>query len=141
MTDRAFYRVIDANFNRVREGLRVCEEFVRFYSNARGLTGDIKSIRNRVGTIYSRHFKGTPALISSRDVSKDVGRIGFAFEKKRGKPFDLFSINLQRSKEAMRVLEEFSKLLDERLSDEFRALRFEIYDIEKKALKKLQAIL
>lgn len=131
------YRVIDANFNRAREGLRVCEEFVRFFLNDKNLTEDFKKIRNQIGRIYANFFKHKKLLFSARDVRRDVGRIGFPFEKKRPKPIDVFWANLQRAKEALRVLEEFSKLADEKFSDDFKKLRFKIYEVEKKAFKKL----
>ena len=130
-------RVIDANFNRAREGLRVCEEFVRFFSNDKKLTRDFKKIRNRLGIIYTGLFKNKKALLFARDVNKDVGRRGFSFEKKRQAPLDIFWASIQRSKEALRVLEEFSKLTDERLSDKFKELRFKTYELEKRAFKKL----
>lgn len=131
------YRVIDANFNRVREGLRVCEEFVRFFSNDKALTEEFKKARNQIGRIYNNLFSGKKNLFLARDVAKDAGRKGFLFEKRRKRPMDVFWANLQRSKEALRVLEEFSKLTDGKLSDEFKRLRFKTYELEKKAFKKL----
>ena len=132
---------MDANFNRVREGLRVCEEFVRFFSDDASLTEDFKKTRNRISRIYNNFFRSRKDMFLSRDVIKDVGKKGFSFEKKRAKAIDVFWANIQRSKEALRVLEEFAKLLDEKFSDEFRRLRFKIYELEKSSFRKLQSLL
>jgi thiamine-phosphate pyrophosphorylase len=131
------YRAIDANFNRVREGLRVCEEFVRFVLEDKELTEDFKRTRSRISKLYIKFPRYKKALLSSRNVASDVGRKGFPVEKKREGLLDIFWANIQRSKEALRVLEEFSKLEKAGLSDEFRKLRFKTYEIEKRAFKKL----
>jgi len=136
--DKQVRRVIDANFNRVREGLRVCEEFARFFFNDRAVTRDIKKIRNILGRIYQSPALKKDLIIRSRDTMNDVGRKGFAFEKDRNKLSDVFWANIQRSKEALRVLEEFSKLSDKKLSDKFKELRFKTYEIEKKAFNRLR---
>lgn len=136
--NKFIYRVIDANFNRLREGLRVREEFVRFSLNDKGLTEEIKKIRNKVSSLYNNFPTQKKSLISAREVNKDVGKAGFAFEKKRPKALDIFWANLQRSKEALRVLEEFCKLGKRDISDKFRKLRFKTYELEKRAFKKLR---
>ena len=138
---RFIYRVIDANFNRAREGLRVCEEFVRFFSNDKGLTGDFKKLRNRVSRLYNNFAGNKKLLFAARDVAKDVGKKAVGCEKERSKPADVFWASLQRTKEALRVLEEFSKLVNKNYSDDFRRLRFKLYELEKRAFKKLQALL
>lgn len=144
--DKLLYRVIDANLNRLREGLRVCEEFVRFFSNDKELTKDFKKIRNRVSNIYGSLPGHKRLFFEARDASADVGKVGFIFERKRSRLLDVFWANIQRSKEALRVLEEFTKLKagannhSPLLSDEFRKLRFKTYELEKKAYNKLKGL-
>lgn len=128
---------MDANFNRAREGLRVCEEFARFFLNSRPLTEEFKKIRRKIGEAYNSLPYSKKFLFSARDTASDVARKGFDFEKKRSGTLDVFWANLQRTKEALRVLEEFTKLTDERLSDDFKKLRFRTYCAEKQSLKKL----
>lgn len=140
-TDKLVYRVIDANLNRLREGLRVCEEFVRFFSNDKALTRDFKNIRNKVSAIYNKLPGHKKLLFGARDAAKDVGRTGFDFERERARLADVFWANLQRSKEALRVLEEFFKIEKKEVSDEFRSLRFKTYELEKKAFAKLRDLL
>jgi len=130
------YRIIDANFNRSREGLRVCEEVARFIMNSPGLTKDLKSVRHSISSV----LKGTAAtakiLNTSRDSVNDVGRCsGSRSEMSRVTCEDIFSANIQRVKESLRVLEEFFKLVDKKSSARFTDLRFKVYEIEKKALE------
>ena len=136
----SIYRTIDANFNRAREGLRVCEEFMRFVSNDRVLTGEFKKMRSRISRLYNNFLDDKKLFFSARDITKDVGKKAFRSEGQRSKLLDVFWANLNRSKEALRVIEEFSKLINKEFSDEFRRLRFKLYELEKKAFKKLQAL-
>jgi thiamine-phosphate pyrophosphorylase len=127
-------RLIDANLNRSREGLRVCEDICRFIFNSPGLTKDLKTARHDV-TALAKHLNGsTGLLLKNRNTEEDVGRDSFsATEMKRSGACDIFSANIERVKESLRVLEEFSKLIDTKISVKFSRLRFKVYDIEKKA--------
>lgn len=52
---------------------------------------------------------------------------------------DLSSVltaNLKRSQESARVLEEIFKLVDLKLSQDFKNARYELYDLEKEILTK-----
>ena len=40
------YRIIDANFNRTREGLRVVEEIARFFKEDSNITATLRGIRH-----------------------------------------------------------------------------------------------
>lgn len=136
------YRVMDANFNRAREGLRVCEEFARFFLEDRSFTRDFKKARSDISRIYAGlPHKTRRALFSARDAAGDAGKKGFSFEKRRNAAADIFWASLQRSKEALRVLEEFSKLAGpgNRASDGFKKLRFKLYDTEKACFRKVRA--
>ena len=70
--NKRVYRVIDANFNRAREGLRVCEEFARFFLNDKVLTENAKKIRNRIGKLYGRLSGKKGLLISARNVLRKL---------------------------------------------------------------------
>jgi thiamine-phosphate pyrophosphorylase len=136
MIKKELYRVIDANFNRSREGLRVCEEVTRFVWNSPGLTKDLKTVRHSISSV----LKDTPAtskiLSGARDSGNDVGRaVCSRAEMNRITYCDIFSANIQRVKESLRVLEEFFKLIDKKSAAKFTDLRFKVYEIEKKALR------
>ena len=136
MTRKEVYRIIDANFNRSREGLRVCEEVARFIWNSPRLTKDLKAVRHSISAILKDMPAATKILNSSRDSVRDVGRCGCSkSEMSRLTDSDIFGANIQRVKESLRVLEEFFKLIDKKKSAVFTVLRFKVYEIEKKALK------
>ncbi len=54
-------------------------------------------------------------------------------ETKRSGILDVFTANIKRAQESVRVFEETSKLFDPKLCSKFKKLRFELYDIEQKA--------
>ncbi|MFH0762758.1 MAG: thiamine-phosphate pyrophosphorylase [Candidatus Omnitrophota bacterium] len=133
-------RIIDANINRAKEGLRVCEEIARFMLDDRGLTGQLKRIRHNIDTA-ARHLPySLRQFIQARDSSKDIGRDIYANELKRGGVGDIFFANIQRCKESARVLEEFSKLFSANPAKEFKKIRYAIYETEKKVIKKISAL-
>lgn len=134
---RSILRVIDVNLNRAREGLRVCEEVTRFVLNSKPLTAEVKKIRHRIQNIGDSFPKEWKGLIASRDSASDVGRTPSGLGMKRRGPADIFAANMRRAEEAARVLEEFLKLFDRSLSNRFKRIRFDLYEIERKTLKKL----
>ena len=73
-------------------------------------------------------------MVNARQSATDVGRATSATEAVRSDIKDIFFANMQRSKESVRVLEEFLKLIDTQLSDRFKRIRFDLYETEKKAL-------
>jgi thiamine-phosphate pyrophosphorylase len=131
--------VIDANLNRTKEGLRVCEEIARFILNDRALTASLKEVRHGVSSAIKgkRFFCGA---ISGRQSDKDAGKEIYADELKRKDCFDVFFANIQRVKESIRVLEEFSKLKDRSCAVRFKDLRYSVYGIEKKIAGKIKAL-
>jgi len=132
-------RVIDANLNRAKEGLRVCEEISRFILNNQFLATNIKKIRHKIDDI-AKGLLPKSILLTGRDSLKDIGRDILVNELKRNDINDLFAANIQRVKESIRVLEEFSKLLNKECAVRFKKLRYILYDIEKKSAKKIAAL-
>ncbi len=137
---KGLYRVIDANINRAKEGLRVCEEITRFILDDKLLTARIKKIRHCIDPLAAA-LRKNPELLAQRNSAKDVGlKIKSRAELKRSDLADVFSANIQRVKESIRVLEEFSKLEDVNIALGFRKIRYVIYDFEKKAAKKILSL-
>lgn len=134
-------RIIDANLNRSQEGLRVCEDIVRFVLNDRRSSRSFKSLRHVVGNLGKKLYSTEPRLLSSRNVSGDVGKKTNRYERKRKDIKAIFRANTQRTKEALRVLEEISKLKDKKISQRFKGARFKIYELEKKSAVRLENIL
>ncbi len=132
-------RIIDANLNRVKEGLRVCEEITRFILDNHKFTASLKQIRHKIDCLGSKIC--SPAkLLSQRRAQTDVGRFNSCGELKRANCKDIFWANIQRVKESLRVLEEFSKLADTRVALGFKQLRYKIYEIEKESFKKIEKL-
>ncbi|MCK9594684.1 MAG: thiamine-phosphate pyrophosphorylase [Candidatus Omnitrophica bacterium] len=139
--DKKIFRVIDANLNRVKEGLRVCEEVIRFILDDRSLTVGFKAVRHRVD-LAAVGCPKRDALLGSRSSKRDVGRTVSSVrgEFKRSGYRDIFLANIQRVKESIRVLEEFSKLNRIDAALKFKALRYDVYELEKKVIKKFGSL-
>lgn len=131
---KELYRIIDANFNRSKEGLRVCEDMARFVWDDKGLSAAIKSVRHDLNKAIEP--LGLLKVLSFRDIQNDVGRATSKSEAKRAQLNDIFWANSQRVKESLRVLEEVTKLLDIKSSQSIKNLRYKIYAIEQKAFKR-----
>ncbi len=134
-----FFRVVDANLNRAREGLRVCEEVARLILGDPGLTRRCQKFRYELATAA----KGLSPrdLLEARDADRDVGHArrrapGLSHRGYR----DLVTANAKRVEEALRVLEEFSRLRSSRSSKAFGALRFRVYTLEQDLLSKLSTV-
>jgi thiamine-phosphate pyrophosphorylase len=136
---KGLLRIVDANLNRSREGMRVCEEIVRFVLDDVSLTKEFKSLRHRIAHLVRKMPEMSKLLLESRASNDDVGRK--IFNKTSRKNYkDVFIANIQRVKESLRVLEEFSRLISKTLSKNFTQMRFKVYALEKKTVKKLQKI-
>ncbi len=131
---KIIYRVIDANINRAKEGLRVCEEITRFIIDNRRLTEEFKKIRHKTDAILKCLPKNAE-LFRERKSETDVGRKIYANELKRNNCQDIFFANMQRVKESVRVLEEFTKLINKSTAVRFKELRYDIYGLEKKSAR------
>jgi thiamine-phosphate pyrophosphorylase len=136
---KAINRIIDANINRTKEGLRVCEEITRFILNSRTLTSEFKKIRHKIDRIF-KQLPSNIMLLEERKSLKDVGRYIYINELKRRNFQDIFFANIQRVKESIRVLEEFSKLINRNIAIEFKKTRYGIYEIEKKVTKRIPSL-
>ncbi len=138
--DKGVYRIIDANLNRVMEGMRVCEDIIRFTSDNEKLTYKLKNLRHEIfDSIKDLRMQYLDELVSSRDLN-DVGIKSIKSETVRENLVDLFLANTQRGKESLRVLEEVLKLFNQELSQSFKKYRFKLYEIEKTAVKELEII-
>jgi len=136
MTDnKKIFRILDVNINRVKEGLRVCEDITRFILNDPASTKSLKSLRHKIEDTIAKSSIRKKLLCESRDVKRDCAtEICYLEHKKNWRA--IFFANIQRTKEALRVLEEFSKLFEEKMSKNFKNLRFNIYEQEKNLTRK-----
>ena len=132
-------RVVDANTNRAKEGLRVCEEISRFILESRSLTAALKRLRHKINCL-SKGLITVPKLLEGRNSASDTGRHIYASELKRAGIRDILFANMQRVKESIRVLEEFSKLINAKTAVAFKEIRYEVYGLEKKIAQRITAL-
>ena len=135
-------QIIDANLNRTREGLRVCEDISRFALQNKNATQGLKAIRHGATNLVLKSKNISFArLLSERNTIGDKTRfMDFAY-KSGADVFDIFMANIERVKESLRVLEECFKIIDRKISRGYRKLRFDTYDIEKEVLKKYESLI
>jgi len=123
--------IMDANLNRAREGLRVVEDIERFYFRS-GKFGDLRKLRHGLAAIFADDYEN---LVKSRDVRRDKGAA--IPEKGRRGITSALRANISRAGEALRVLEEITKLEDVKKSGRIKRIRFRLYEIEKEFVKAL----
>ncbi|MBN2119452.1 MAG: thiamine-phosphate pyrophosphorylase [Candidatus Omnitrophica bacterium] len=124
------YRMVDANYNRAKEALRVTEDIFRFCWKDKSLTAKAKRLRHAL----SSPLKNKPLLKKlhlARDSKKDIGRNVDRLELKRKDLTDILYANIQRAKESVRVLEESFKIIDKKSVYRFKSLRYNLYSFEK----------
>jgi len=126
------YRVIDANINRLTEGIRVCEDIIRFLINDYSIWIKFKKVRHEISAIVKK-ITARHKLIEHRDIVRDVGKKSIKSESRRDNYQQIFFANIQRTKESLRVLEEFSKLLGNSQTQKIKKIRYKIYALEKEA--------
>lgn len=129
-------RVMDANYNRAKEAMRVAEDIARFYFEDPGLTSRFKKIRHDLTQSLRGLGLSYRSLVEARNSAKDVGSRSLIRDKKNPGWKDLFVSNLKRSQEAVRVLEELSKMAGPGKTKSFQKIRFRLYELEKIGLKK-----
>ncbi len=129
--DSGTLRLLDANLNRAREGLRVLEDTARFVWDDRGMFLSLRDARHDLDELTRTTY---PSLLGGRDSEKDMGRPMAEPEKRAAK--GLVPANFRRAQEALRVLEEYGKVFSPGASSKFKSLRFSLYALEKKAVTK-----
>lgn len=122
-------RAIDADINRSLEGLRVCEDILRFYCGDTD-AAKIKALRHSL--LEAAGAFSRDGLLEAREVAADEQKfINLETEMKRETPFHVFTANIRRAAEAVRSLEELSKLEEPDVGARFQKVRFRIYELEK----------
>lgn len=117
-----FPQVIDANINRVAEGLRVIEDYCRFVKNDPALTQRLVMIRHGI----NQSELNAAANLAIRDTDLDVR--AKETPRKRQALTDLLKANFKRVEEALRVLEEYTG------NPLYNGFRYDMYALEKDIL-------
>ncbi len=128
-------RIIDANINRIGEGLRVLEDIARMHFNDTVLSSQLKDMRHSLQDIpYSIKLK----TLNHRDAAGDVG--AFLETSTHHTEMGLYNFivaNSKRVQQATRVVEEIAKTESIGIdSDKYKKARFELYTLERDMLSK-----
>jgi len=119
-------RIIDANFNRAREALRVIEDILRFTQVDDEFISDLREIRHNFTAAYLKHFE--ISSLPFRNTKTDPGKANRPSAAKSIK--QILLRNFFRAEEAMRCLEECSMVANPNSTRYWQQLRFAIYQIE-----------
>ena len=131
-------RILDANLNRIGEGLRLLEDVCRFILNDPDLSQQLKDLRH---DILPKDRLVQEKLIGAREAGDDVGAfLDVDNEGKRTDAVSLVNANAHRVQQSLRVLEEIAKLHDQEFSfdwEELKRVRFTLYELEQRIVLKL----
>ena len=122
--DSNYLRLIDANLNRLREGIRVVEDIFRYVYNDKQTAIKLKELR------HLSRLENYIELLETRDVKNDVLRASIKSELNRTDLYSILIANFKRAQESSRVLEEFCKLISIEDSENFKYIRYELYNLE-----------
>ena len=124
-TDKRIARLIDANLDRAREGLRVIEDWCRFGLENKALVVQLKNWRHQLSLHHHEIYK------EARSASSDQGALlNHPAQINRKATNDVVAANCSRIQEALRVLEEFTRISDPQLAKNASNIRYEIYELE-----------
>lgn len=122
-------RIIDANTNRVCEGIRVVEDYYRFIRADKQYVNQLRQCRHQIR-------KNLPSTaINQRDSQNDIGLVvssGSTLDQKSSIRA-LLAANFVRIQEGLRVLEEYYKVFgDYDFAKQLEQIRYRVYQWHKK---------
>ena len=135
-------RIIDANFNRATEGLRVLEDIARFVLDDQSMSKRFKNIRHELAE-QSKLLQ--PGLLNFRDSEHDVGANDLLIVEQTDSLnhknlVDVVAANAKRTEQSLRVIEELSRLAETQqliVPQPFQQARFALYNLEKELTSRL----
>lgn len=134
-TQQCIVRMLDANINRLQEGIRVIEDIFRYVYNHREITYALKRMRHEAILQHQN------LLLKSRDIENDVAKNSTKTETERTDLQAIVNANLHRICESARVLEECLKLKECHKygqSQTFKNIRYEAYRIHVIAMQQFE---
>ena len=131
-------RLLDANINRVSEGIRVVEDVARFVYNQKEFSKELREKRHYLRKLFIQKDND---FLNSRDTKKDVG-IEITKDSLLDKKSNIKHVvlgNFKRIQEGLRSIEEISKIsCDYSISKEIESLRYSFYNLEKEFMGSLK---
>ena len=133
---REIHRILDANFNRAREALRVAEDCGRFALNDPAITAMAKDLRSDLREMLTA--MPVDEMITSRDTPGDIGtEITSPSEAERSGLPEVAVAACKRLSEALRTIEEYSKIVDPGRSIQIERMRYNAYTLEQRLTSRL----
>lgn len=126
----AALRILDANLNRAREGLRTAEEYARLGLGDAALSGRCKSLRGLLKELIGQDAALAARLLAARDVQHDVGLATDGAGAARLDLADVARAGIKRAQEALRVIEECAKAVAPGAARLAAKARYEAYALE-----------
>ncbi|MFA6280954.1 MAG: thiamine-phosphate pyrophosphorylase [Candidatus Omnitrophota bacterium] len=133
MLKKRILRIVDANFNRLKEALRVVEDIFRFIYEDDKLRKKTRELRHVLDVLLAEKIFNEAIL--ERNSIGDLGKKVDVLELNKKDLSDILFANLQRAKESSRVLEEILKITFSAKVSVLKKVRYDIYDLEKEAYK------
>jgi len=134
---REVYRILDANFNRAREALRVAEDCGRFALNDPAVTAMAKRLRSDLKEVYSD--MPVAEFITSRDTAGDIGtELTTRTELERTDLADVAAAACKRLTESLRTIEEYGKFVAPERIIQIERMRYDAYTLEQRLMERLQ---
>ncbi len=123
------YRILDANFNRARESLRAIEDCGRFVLNDPAITAMAKSFRSDIREVLEE--MPTSEMLIARNSGADVGTvITSPTENERADSEEVATAACKRLTEALRTIEEYSKVVAPGRISTIERMRYNAYTLE-----------
>jgi len=133
---REVYRILDANFNRAREALRVAEDCGRFALNDPAITAMAKNLRSELQEVFSD--LPVDEMVTSRDTAGDIGtEITSPTEPARDNLADVATAALKRLTESLRTIEEYGKFVKPARTVQVERMRYDAYTLEQRLTERL----
>ena len=133
---REIYRILDANFNRAREALRVAEDCGRFALNDPAITAMAKNLRSDLKEIITA--MPVDEMIASRDTPGDIGtEITSPSEPLRKDLADVARAACKRLTESLRTIEEYGKFVAPQQVLQIERMRYNSYTLEQRIIARL----
>ncbi|MCZ7649348.1 MAG: thiamine phosphate synthase [Planctomycetota bacterium] len=133
MIEPNLVRLLDANANRAREGLRSAEDYARFIVGTGRWYGRLKQARHRLTELLTAH-PGNEVWAAARRVQSDLGnpeQVETLPAPGGGEPTREVALRgLKRAQEALRALEEYTRAGFGELSRDLSKLRYGAYEAE-----------
>jgi len=115
--------------------MRVIEDFARFVLEDRAIAAEAKAIRHEICALLAPSLDH---LLAGRDLPHDVGtQIDAPGEYHRDSLASVAKASGKRVEQALRCLEEYSKLQREGWGEQFEAMRYRVYALNQQVARRL----